>query len=61
MEHGYFIVSLDLELMWGMKDKKTIATYGDNVLGARKAIPQILKIFFGKRNSRYLGHRRFTF
>ncbi|MGI6144496.1 MAG: polysaccharide deacetylase family protein [Peptococcia bacterium] len=48
MEHGYFIVSLDLELMWGMKDKKTIATYGDNVLGARKAIPQILKIFSEK-------------
>ena len=48
MEHGYFIISLDLELMWGMKDKKTVTTYGGNVLGTRKAIPKILKVFSEK-------------
>lgn len=45
MESGYFVISLDFELMWGVKDCKTIEDYGDNVLGARVAIPKMLKIF----------------
>ena len=40
-----FFVSLDFELMWGVRDKRTIASYGKNILGAREAIPHMLKLF----------------
>lgn len=42
---GTLLVSLDFELFWGMLDCCTLEEYKDNVLGGRKAIPQILKIF----------------
>ena len=40
-----FIISLDFELMWGMRDKRTIQTYGENILGEREAIPAMLSLF----------------
>jgi len=40
-----FVISLDFELLWGVRDKRTIATYGKNILGAREAIPAMLKAF----------------
>ncbi len=42
---GTLIVSLDFELYWGMLDVCSLEEYQDNVLGGRKAIPQILEIF----------------
>lgn len=42
---GTFIVSLDFELFWGVKDSKDLSNYGPNILGARKAIPRLLEIF----------------
>lgn len=42
---GTLIVSLDFELFWGMLDCTTLEAYKPNVLGGRKAIPQLLKIF----------------
>jgi hypothetical protein len=42
---GTFVISLDFELMWGVRDHRSVANYGDAVLGGRKAIPLILKIF----------------
>lgn len=39
------IVSLDFELFWGMQDGHTLESYQDHVLGGRKAIPQLLKLF----------------
>ena len=42
---GNLIVSLDFELFWGMLDCSTLESYQDNVLGGRKAIPQLLKLF----------------
>lgn len=44
-QHGYFVVSIDFELFWGMFDKHTLTGYGDNVLGERTAIPRMLKLF----------------
>ena len=44
MGKGYFVISLDFELMWGVKER-TIEQYGGNVLGARKAIPRMLELF----------------
>jgi peptidoglycan/xylan/chitin deacetylase (PgdA/CDA1 family) len=42
---GTFMVSLDLELFWGMLDVCPLEEYQDNVLGGKKAIPQLLKLF----------------
>ncbi|MBO7253345.1 MAG: polysaccharide deacetylase family protein [Oscillospiraceae bacterium] len=42
---GTLIVSLDFELFWGMLDCSTLEAYQDNVLGGRKAIPQMLELF----------------
>ncbi len=42
---GYFIVSLDFELFWGMQDVKTLNSYKANILGAREAIPRLLDLF----------------
>jgi peptidoglycan/xylan/chitin deacetylase (PgdA/CDA1 family) len=42
---GYFVVSLDFELFWGMSDVTTIAEYGPNVAGERTAIPRMLDAF----------------
>lgn len=42
---GIFCISLDFELMWGVKDSRTMAAYGPNILGVRDAIPAMLKLF----------------
>ena len=42
---GTLIVSLDFELFWGMLDFCALEDYQDNVLGGRKAIPQMLELF----------------
>lgn len=36
---GTFVISLDFELMWGVRDVQTKAGYGPNILGVRQAIP----------------------
>lgn len=40
-----FVISLDFELMWGVRDHADKKRYGRNVLGAREAIPRILDLF----------------
>lgn len=49
MEHkksgGYFVISIDFELFWGMSDKATIESYGERIAGERTAIPRMLKVF----------------
>jgi hypothetical protein len=45
VNHGKFVISLDFELMWGVRDKKTIAQYGENIIGVHKVIPQLLLLF----------------
>lgn len=42
---GTFVISLDFELMWGVRDVHTKETYGANILGVRRAIPAILDLF----------------
>ncbi len=44
MDKGKFVVSLDFELMWGVRDKKSIAQYGENIKGVQHVIPQLLKL-----------------
>ena len=42
---GKFIVSLDFELMWGVRDVVTPQTYGEHLRGVHTAIPTILHYF----------------
>ena len=42
---GYFVISLDFELFWGMFDKETIESYGEHIAGERIAIPRMLDLF----------------
>src|SRR3954463_10670659 len=45
MKRGLFVISLDFELLWGVRDKRTIETYGANLRGVRKVIPSLLESF----------------
>lgn len=45
INHGSLIISLDFELYWGIRDKKTKETYGSHILGAKEAIPKMVKLF----------------
>ena len=42
---GTFIISLDFELHWGVRDVKTVAQYRENLLGVRRAVPAMLATF----------------
>ncbi len=46
MNKGTFIISLDFELCWGMRDLVSVShLYAKNFLGAREAIPRMLDLF----------------
>lgn len=42
---GRLVISLDFELLWGVRDTEDRQSYGQNILGAREAIPRILDMF----------------
>jgi peptidoglycan/xylan/chitin deacetylase (PgdA/CDA1 family) len=44
-DKGLFVLSLDFELFWGVRDHRTLADYRENLLGVRQAIPQMLELF----------------
>lgn len=44
-QKGYFVISLDFELFWGMFDKVTISEYGERIQGEQTAIPRMLALF----------------
>lgn len=45
MANGTFIISLDFELMWGVRDKLSIAQYGEHIRGVHQVIPRLLDTF----------------
>ena len=45
MTNGKFLISLDFELMWGVRDLLSIENYGSNILGVQTVIPKTLEIF----------------
>jgi hypothetical protein len=45
VQHGAFVISLDFELLWGVRDQRTIADYGANILGVREVVPALLDLF----------------
>lgn len=42
---GNLVISLDFELMWGVRDVVTPATYGEHIRGVHTALPGILEHF----------------
>jgi peptidoglycan/xylan/chitin deacetylase (PgdA/CDA1 family) len=51
LDQSHLVISLDFELMWGVRDHLNVAQYGANVRGVRNAVPRILDLFerFGVR------------
>ena len=45
MQYGTFVISLDFELLWGVRDKRTITDYGANIRGVREVVPALLDLF----------------
>ena len=42
---GTFVVSLDFELHWGVRDRLRVEEYRENLLGVRRSIPAMLALF----------------
>jgi peptidoglycan/xylan/chitin deacetylase (PgdA/CDA1 family) len=47
LEYGVFTVSLDFEKYWGVRDKRTIEGYGENLRGVQRVVPELLRVFRG--------------
>lgn len=45
LDHGVFTVSLDFELYWGVRDKRSIDQYRENLAGVGPAVREMLKAF----------------
>jgi peptidoglycan/xylan/chitin deacetylase (PgdA/CDA1 family) len=43
--HGTLVISLDCELMWGVRDEVNKDSYGQHILGDHKVIPRLLELF----------------
>jgi peptidoglycan/xylan/chitin deacetylase (PgdA/CDA1 family) len=44
VKNGYFVVSLDFELHWGVFDKKSVADYKENLENVKLVIPRLLEL-----------------
>ncbi len=42
---GRFIISLDFELFWGVRDKRSLSNYGESLKNVRIVIPRLLDSF----------------
>jgi peptidoglycan/xylan/chitin deacetylase (PgdA/CDA1 family) len=42
---GGFVISLDFELHWGVRDHRTVNEYRENLQGVREAVPAMLQLF----------------
>lgn len=45
LENGVFIVSLDFELYWGVRDKRSLPQYKENLQGVKEVVPELLRLF----------------
>ncbi len=43
--HGNFIISLDFELYWGMRDVQTLDSYKEHIRNVHIVIPKLLELF----------------
>lgn len=42
---GRLVISLDFELFWGVRDKKTIQSYGESLKNVKEVVPRLLETF----------------
>lgn len=40
-----FVISIDFELAWGVRDRADLDAYKQNLFGAREAVPALLRLF----------------
>ncbi len=45
IDNGKFVISLDFELMWGVRDIETVESYGENLRGVHQVVPRLLETF----------------
>ena len=45
MENGKFVVSLDFEIYWGVRDAVKLENYKEHLFGVHKVIPRLLDVF----------------
>ncbi|RYY40062.1 MAG: polysaccharide deacetylase [Chitinophagaceae bacterium] len=45
MQHGKFVISLDFELYWGVRDTLSLENYGAHIRGEQTVIPRLLDLF----------------
>jgi hypothetical protein len=43
--NGIFVISLDFELHWGVREIRSVSDYRANLLGARQVVPRLLDLF----------------
>lgn len=43
--NGKFVISLDFELFWGVRDKRTIDSYGEFIEKTHEIVPELVTIF----------------
>jgi peptidoglycan/xylan/chitin deacetylase (PgdA/CDA1 family) len=44
-DRGILLISLDFELAWGIHDTLSLDSYRENLLGVRRVIPELLRLF----------------
>ncbi|SHF47885.1 Polysaccharide deacetylase [Modicisalibacter ilicicola DSM 19980] len=44
-KRGVLVISLDFELYWGVRDKRSADEYRENILGVWEVVPKILDLF----------------
>ncbi len=44
-KNGALVISLDFELLWGVRDKRTITSYGNDIIAVKKVVPNLLDLF----------------
>lgn len=45
MSKGIFTISLDFELFWGVRDHRTLESYGENIRNVHNVVPRLLALF----------------
>jgi len=45
VKKGTFVISLDFELYWGVRDHRTLENYGDNIANVHLVVPRLLRMF----------------
>ena len=44
-QQGHFVISLDFEILWGVRDIVSLQSYGEHLLGVQQVIPKTLTLF----------------